>query len=60
MGEWEHYCQGCKASHMAGFWYHREVERDLTHEQEWLCGVEYNDLSLQERNSKGWKPKEPN
>jgi hypothetical protein len=57
MGEPEHKCQGCKSTHLAALWYHREGERDMEHWQEWLCGVKYGDLSDHDKNRwKLWDP----
>lgn len=59
MGYSEHYCQGCKNSHDASLWYRREIERDMSHEQQWLCGNKHAELSDQEREQKGWQLFDP-
>lgn len=47
---WEHYCHRCKQSHLAPIWYHREGQGDMEHGQEWLCGNQYGESSVYEKN----------
>jgi len=47
---WEHYCHRCKQSHLAPIWYHGDGQGDMDHGQEWLCGNQYGELSIHEKN----------
>lgn len=49
MGEWEHSCTGCKASHLAALWYYREYQTARQHVRERLCGTKHAELSDKEK-----------
>jgi hypothetical protein len=54
MAEWEYYCIGCKASHLASVWYRWIGLKDEHHSQRWLCGNRHAELP--EKFAACWEP----